>query len=116
MPTPVRYTEAEWFALGRSLFGPDVFCWRFVCPCCGHEQTVADFRGRVPKGTPADVAFANCIGRYDPASRDAFGSGPGPCNYTSGGLFNLNPVTVLRGAGVPLHVFAFAQPVAARVA
>jgi len=108
----VRLTEAEWMAEGRKRFGSNVFEWRFVCPACGNVAAVGDYRGRAPKGTSADVAFFNCIGRYTFDARPAFASGPGPCDYTSGGLFDISPIRVVTARGV-VSAFAFDEVVVA---
>lgn len=66
--------------------------WRFVCPICGHVAKTADWKAA--GAGEGSVAFA-CVGRWLDSARDAFGgTGPGPCNYTGGGLFALNPITV----------------------
>lgn len=44
------------------------------------------------------------------AANKAFKHGGGPCNYTGGGLFQLNPVAVNFGDGdEPRQTFAFAD-------
>lgn len=82
--------------------------WRFVCPACGHVQAVEDFRPYKAQGVTADTARFNCIGRYAGAKRRAFGgAGPGPCDYTSGGLLDIRPVVVVTPDG-EIKTFAFA--------
>jgi hypothetical protein len=58
-----------------------------------------------------NLAYFNCIGRYDGIHGDVpLGTKPGPCNYTGGGLFNLNPIAVIHPETERiLHVFAFAS-------
>lgn len=105
----IEMTKEEWLTEGERRFGPDPMKWRFVCPSCKGVQMVEDFKGLVPAGTDAGVAYSNCIGRYDGIHGGVeILSGQSPCNYASGGLFNLNPVWVK--AGDEIHrVFAFAE-------
>ncbi|KKK47882.1 hypothetical protein LCGC14_3150700, partial [marine sediment metagenome] len=95
--THATMTKEEWMAKGQELFGPQMFDWRFRCPSCGNVQSAEDFRSYQSKGATADSARSECIGRYDGHIVVEIGTTPGPCNYTSGGLFNLNPVTVVDG-------------------
>lgn len=98
---PTAMTRNEWYAEGTRLFGKDVMKWRFVCPSCGHIATVQDWHDA---GADEDIVAFNCIGRSLPERSEAFGGkGTGPCNYTGGGLFNINPIRV---GGQ--RVFAFA--------
>ncbi len=101
-PRTVTYTE--WKAEGESLFGPDRLKWRFVCPACGHVASVQDWR---EIGAAEECIAFSCIGRWIKGSRQAFGKGGGPCNYAGGGLFRLNPVTVITkdGDGAPIFEF-----------
>lgn len=102
---PVRrqVTEQEWRAEGTRLFGPDQMKWRFVCPVCGHIASAQDWVGA---GAPAgSIGFA-CIGRWLGATSSF--DGTTPCNYTGGGLFRLNPVTVVGDEGPGSTMFEFA--------
>jgi hypothetical protein len=55
------------------------------------------------------VAFS-CVGRYlDADGTMAFKLAGGPCNYAGGGLFKINPVTVIDDEGRKHTVFAFAD-------
>jgi len=98
-------THNEWVSEGERLFGPDVMAWRFACPACGHVAAVADWKAA---GASAGQVAFSCVGRYMPNPRDAFGKGPGPCNYAGGGLFGLNPTKVILSDGKHLDVFQFA--------
>jgi len=110
-PAMQHYTMDEWLAEGTRRFGPNQLKWRFVCPACGRVQAVEDFRPYKPQGATAESARFNCIGRYAGAQRRAFGGeGPGPCDYTSGGLFDIRPVTVTID-GEAHKSFAFADPI-----
>lgn len=104
-------THAEWTAEAKRRFGDDPMAWRFVCPSCGHVASVKDWRDA---GAPEGAVAFSCIGRYtgDPksATDKAFKQGCGPCNYTGGGLFRLNPVqVVLEADGETIPTFAFAE-------
>lgn len=100
-------TLAEWRAEAVALFGADQTTWRFVCPACGHVASVKDWKDA---GAPVTSAAFSCVGRWSGAKREAFADGPGPCNYAGGGLFAINPVTVVDPDGRVHHAFAFAEP------
>lgn len=89
----VREITLEAFeAEGRRLFGEDIMAWRFVCPACGHVASVQDYKDA---GAPEGAVGFSCIGRYTGPKRTIFEKDkPGPCDYTSGGLFNFSPVLV----------------------
>lgn len=106
MPT-VALTYAEWLEEGKRRFGEDKLSWRFECPSCHGTQTPEQFR---PFTNNPEVAMFNCIGRYTTGQSTPIFSGKSPCNYTSGGLFNVNPCEVfLPGDEKPVRVFAFAE-------
>jgi hypothetical protein len=51
----------------------------------------------------------SCIGRWMPGEpREAFGRGPGPCNYAGDGLICIAPICV-QADGKEIHVFDFAD-------
>jgi hypothetical protein len=99
-------TKAEWLSKGQLLFGDDPLKWKFVCPSCGNIQTPEDFRKYKDVGATPNTAYFNCIGRYDGHEDVDMCSGKSPCNYSGGGLFGLNPITVIDG-DKQIHVFAF---------
>jgi hypothetical protein len=100
-------THEEWLAEGRRRFGDDIMRWRFVCPSCGHVASVQDWKNA--GATEGEVAFS-CVGRRTGGSA-AFGErGKGPCNYAGGGLFRINPVSIVKD-GQEHDRFAFAEPV-----
>ena len=102
-------TLEEWLEEGKQKFG-DEANFRFVCPICKHGQSVRDFEAFKAQGAKPDHAYKLCIGRFVGAKRQAFGGdGPGPCDYTSGRLFNLNPVlvTFTGDDGRPRTIAAF---------
>lgn len=100
-------TFDEWKAEAVRRFGENPRNWKFACPCCGHIQSMEDFHRL---GADINLAYFNCIGRHDGAHGHVqMGTKPGPCNYTGGGLFNMNPRAVKHpDDGATLHVFDFA--------
>ncbi len=112
----------EWLAEGERLFGTDRTKWRFVCPSCGHVQSVEDFielkrLGILTVDVDSVVAFS-CIGRFDTRIPDdkvgtIFDKEPKrqPCNYTNGGLFCLANLMVVDEKGKKHPVFEFARNV-----
>lgn len=80
--------------------------WAFVCPSCGHVQTVADYKAA---GAPEGGVAFSCIGRYTGATQELGTKQGGPCNYAGGGLFRLNPVGVIF-EDTKRDVFEFAKP------
>lgn len=106
----VEMTLEEWQARARELFGEDGMDWKFVCPVCGTEQSGHNYKA---VGAPSSAVGFSCIGRWIKGSHDAMtlkSKGQGPCNYAGGGLFRLNPVTVVDLDGERHQVFAFAEP------
>src|SRR5688572_28259233 len=97
-------TSEEWIAEGQKLFGDDQMQSKFVCPACGHVQSVQDYKDA---GAPLTAAGYSCVGRWMQNSREAFGSegGAGPCNYAGGGLFRIAPIKIGDG-----YYFDFARP------
>lgn len=101
--------HAEWVAEGTSRFGTDdPLEWLFVCPVCGHVAKGKDWKD---VGAPPGAVAFSCVGRWLKACRDAFSesSEPGPCNYAGGGLFQLNPVSVVMPDGQVHQAFEFAE-------
>lgn len=100
-------TLEQWQAQARALFGDDAMAWKFACPSCGHVATVADWKAA---GAPEGAVAFSCIGRWLCADdKKTFRKQGGPCQYTGGGLFKLNPVAVTDAAGVVHMMFAFAE-------
>ncbi|WP_409449919.1 VVA0879 family protein [Aromatoleum sp.] len=103
-------SHQEWLAEAKAKFGDDPLTWRFVCPSCGHVASIRDWRDA---GAPEGAMAFSCIGRYtgdaNAAANAAFRNAGGPCNYTGGGLFRLNPVTVTFAEGEPRETFEFAE-------
>jgi hypothetical protein len=101
------YTLEEWRAEAERRFGKDPMGWKFVCPSCGHVQSVADYKAA---GAPSSACAFSCVGRWMPKEKtgDGFGK-PGPCNYAGGGLIHLNPVRVAYPDGTEAQAFQFAD-------
>lgn len=105
-------TEDEWRAEAIRRFGSDALQWRFVCPSCGHDASVRDWRDA---GAPESTIAFSCVGRYmTSAPREAFRKDGGPCNYAGGGLFRINPVKI---GGHEDRVFQFgaSRPLVERI-
>lgn len=104
-----RLTHAEWLAEGARRFGPDPIKWRFVCPSCNHVAAAEDWKAA---GASAGAVGFSCLGRFtgDPkkAHDNTFMRSGGPCNYTGGGLFRMNPVTITFEDGSTQTAFDFA--------
>lgn len=101
-------TRAEWIAEATRRFGESSLGWRFVCPSCAHVATPKDWKDA---GAPEGAVAFSCVGRYLGATGEkTFNLKGGPCNYAGGGLFKLNPVTVIDDEGKEHRVFAFAEP------
>ena len=101
---PTRITESAWLQEVTRRFGPDSRAWRFCCPSCDHIASIQDWKDA--GASEADFAFS-CVGRHLPNPKRLFDK-PGPCDYAGGGLFKLNPVTVVRENGAEISLFAFA--------
>lgn len=97
-------TQEEWHREAVRRFGEDPMEWKFVCPSCGYVASVRDW---LDAGAPeGEIAFS-CVGRRLGRKGQVFTRKGGPCGYSGGGLFKLNPVPVETGGKVH-HVFAFA--------
>lgn len=79
--------EMKWtdfLAEGRKRFGPNREVWRFLCPACGHVQSIADFMARHPEAKRPEVVswiFFSCEGRHDKSVG---------CNWSLGGLIHIH--------------------------
>lgn len=110
------YDHEQWLEEGKRRFGADPLQWRFVCPACGHVQTMQDF-----KDLHADPqrGYQECIGRVwnaqgkDGARSGLSGDGPGPCDWAAYGLFGtLNAGTLVVTPQKELWIFDFAEAAA----
>ena len=98
-------THADWKAEAVLRFGANPLKWRFECPSCAHIATVKDWKDA--GANEGEVAFS-CVGRrLNAGDAKAFKRAGGPCNYTGGGLFRLNPVSVVFEDGKKESVFEF---------
>ena len=109
-----RLTKEEWLKEGRALFGLSFRDWRFVCPVCGNVAAIGDYEAYKEQGATPESATKECIGRYRPGGKRAFGDDPGggggsggPCDYAGYGLLRLSPVTVTFEDGAEVQSFAF---------
>lgn len=108
----LKMTKDDWYAKGVSLFGQDVFSWRFVCPMCGNVQTPRDFKKFRDRGANPNSALTECIGRYLPKNQRG-GLSPdhsnpkikSPCDYAACGFFQLSNL-IVDGQ----HIFRFEEP------
>jgi hypothetical protein len=109
-----EFTLEEWRNKGKELYGEDPMKWKFRCPVCDHVATVQDWKDA---GAPVNSAGFSCVGRWAGANKETEEGdlgpngkkGKGPCNYAGGGLFKLNPVTVIDPDGHKMNCFAFAD-------
>lgn len=107
-----EYTKKEWLKKGKKLFGDDMLKWKFVCPSCGNVQSAMDFKRYKNKGaTPSDTYF-KCIGRFRKKCHKFLdGGNKKPCDYTSGGLLCISPISVTDEQGEVHSAFEFFEPV-----
>ena len=98
-------TRKEWEAEGERRFGHDPMNWKFQCPSCLIVTATHEWK---EAGAPQGAVAFSCIGRYTGHMDRSMGSKPGPCNYTGGGLFGLNPLTVKFPNGETGEFFEFA--------
>jgi len=79
-----RMTHVEWAARAAELYGKDPRGWKFRCPACGHQQSIAEALERNPEldegAAQAWIYFA-CEGRFN----DQVG-----CNWALGGLLQIH--------------------------
>ena len=98
-------TRIQWVERATELFGRDSNEWKFKCPSCGHVARIIDWRDA---GAPDGALAFSCIGRFTGSRKEIFNKTGGPCNYAGGGLFQLNPVSVIDEDGCEHKVFDFA--------
>ena len=97
----------EWKAEGERRFGKNVGKWKFKCPMCGHVAAVEDFEGKAED--PANVAYVECIGRYEGKGSPKEGDSSG-CNWCAYGLFGI-PYggSLVKQGERKTHIFSFAE-------
>jgi len=110
-----RVDIKDWMAEGKALFGDEPLDWKFVCPNCGHVQSMRDFlelREAGIKIKSVQQAYFSCIGRFDTRIKDeeigTVFDDKSPCNYTLGGLFRFCKTIVIDEKGEENHAFEFA--------
>ena len=90
----------EWKDKAIELFGKDSKDWRFVCPSCGHIQSVKSVLEHNPSLDPNNIQNwinYNCEGRYN--------EGEG-CDWTLGGLFKIHKLEIIYlGKEIPSFEF-----------
>lgn len=121
---PTEYDSIEKFLKkGTELFGPDRDLWKFECPACHKVTSIKEWKEYAKDKDEASgqIAFS-CVGRLiqrnqresnnpnDPIHLleiGHMGENKYACNYTTGGLFNLSPVTVKNEDGENCSFFQF---------
>lgn len=95
--TEQKITYDEWEKKGEALFGKNKREWKFVCPNCKHIQSFNDYLALGISAEEANkfIGFS-CIGRCMKDCKGEFGNKIAPCNYAGGGLFRLNPITIVH--------------------
>lgn len=107
-----RLTLDEYHEALRSEWGDDAMQWRVECPSCGTIQCLQDFFDATNPQTADDknalarLAGFSCIGRVTGATGAFNREKHKPCNYTSGGLFCINTLFVVREDGKETPAFA----------
>lgn len=106
----------EWKEEGKKLFGKEFNKWEFVCPKCGHIQSVSEFLERtdLSKKEIAKYICFSCIGRFLKDQEPKFKKSKkfhiemkgGGCNWSLGGLFNFHEAEVQVGDNVQ-YIFKF---------
>lgn len=102
----------DWIAEGKKRFGDDHMQWKFVCPSCGYIASLKEWEDA---GAPEGAVAFSCIGRFTGSKKTIGDKTGGPCNYTGGGLFQLNPVCVTDTDGCVHRIFDFAEVPASEV-
>jgi hypothetical protein len=91
----IKMTVQEWAQKGTELFGEHKLQWKFCCPVC---ETVIKMDDYLKAKAPLGAIAYSCIGRYLKGSQKAFSEKKiikgKPCDYTSGGLFNISPIEI----------------------
>jgi len=99
-----KYTHDEWKNEAVKRFGIDSTKWKFKCPSCGYIATTQEWRDA---GAPDGAIAFSCVGRYTGSKKQMGDKTGGPCNYTTGGLFNISPVLIKFDDG-EMSAFDFA--------
>jgi hypothetical protein len=93
-------SQADWEAKGRELFGNDKAAWRFHCPACHDELSMAEAREKYPelKGCGWSPG-QECIGRHTDKV---------DCDWAAYGLFRGPLIIVANDDGREVAMFDFA--------
>lgn len=88
-------TLDEWKQEAEERFGTDKSKWSFICPNCGHVQSIGDF------GNDPEAAFQECVGRRNPSAG---------CKWVSYGFIGTvgKGIEILFPDGHTAEVFDFA--------
>lgn len=96
-----RLSYEEWVDKAMELFGKDRKDWKFVCPICGHIQSIKSVLEHNPSLNPEDIQkwiHYSCEGRAN--------EGQG-CYWTLGGIFKIHKVEIsYLGKDIPSFEFA----------
>lgn len=98
-------TLDEWLSEGQKRFGKEKLNWKFICPSCGHIASGSDW---INAGASQNAIAFSCVGRATGAKETIMTKNKGPCNYTGGGLFKLNPQPIKFEDGTVCNFFEFA--------
>ena len=107
-----EFTEEEWRAEGRRLFGGDWRDWKYACPACGRVNAGREFEA--VGATPND-SYSTCIGRHNGKGVGGHKRGEPPpesgCDWAAFGLFGTlgKGYVVSSDGGNKVEVFAFAE-------
>lgn len=102
-----NYTYQEWMDEAKQRFGDDFRQWKFICPACGHIQSVQDF---IDLGLDPNDAFKECIGRHNGNMKPANKSNGNGCDWCSYGLFGTlwKGICVITDDETKMEIFDFA--------
>ena len=96
-----KLSHREWINEAIELFGKDSKEWKFVCPSCGHIQSIKSVLEHNPSLDSNDIQnwiHYNCEGRIN--------EGEG-CVWTLGGLFHIHKLEVIyQEKTIPSFEFA----------
>jgi hypothetical protein len=108
--TEKKLSYEEWEKIGSQLYGSDKKEWKFKCPSCSFVQTYNDFLKYTTKEDAQGMIGFSCIGRVMEEKGEFLGKKKKgkPCNYAGGGLFRINPVTIVS-EGKEQNFFDFAD-------
>ncbi len=87
---PKKITWKQWNEEGKKLFGADKRKWKFVCPSCGHIQSVESMIKNNPKLSEKDLEGQFC---FSCEGRHTEGRG---CDWTLGGFLQIQTVTIVH--------------------